>query len=227
MSMVKLIFIKIDSSVIGKGYFDRKIAFTRGNFVVFYHLDVMREPTMSEEKGKKRGLLIVYTGDGKGKTTAALGMCVRAVGYDWKICIIQFVKGSWKYGELKGLKRLEPNVRLEIIGEGFVGIVDDTKEFKEHKAAADKGIELAASVIESGDYPLVILDELNVAHSLGLINDADIESLLALRHEDQNLVITGRGAPEWLLERADLVTEMKEIKHPYQKGILAQKGIDW
>lgn len=225
--MVELTFVKIDSSVIGQGYVDRKIAFTSGNFVVFYHLDATREPTMSEEKGKKRGLLIVYTGDGKGKTTAALGMCVRAVGYDWKICIIQFVKGSWKYGELKGLKRLEPNVRLEIIGEGFVGIVDDTKQFEEHKAAADKGIELAASVIESGDYPLVILDELNVAHSLGLINDADIESLLALRHEDQNLVITGRGAPEWLLERADLVTEMKEIKHPYQKGILAQKGIDW
>lgn len=225
--MVELTFIKIDSNVIGLGYVDRKFAFTRADYVVFYQSDVMRESTMSEGAGKKRGLLIVYTGDGKGKTTAALGMCVRAVGYDWKICIIQFVKGSWKYGELKGLKRLEPNVRLEIIGEGFVGIVDDTKEFKEHKAAADKGIELAATVIKSGDYPLVILDELNVAHSLGLINDSDIKSLLDLRREDQNLVITGRGAPEWLLERADLVTEMKEIKHPYQKGILAQKGIDW
>jgi len=179
------------------------------------------------DKEKKQGLLIVYTGDGKGKTTAALGMCVRAIGYDWKICIIQFVKGSWKYGELKGLKKLEPNVRLEIIGEGFVGIVDDTKEFEEHKIAAEKGIALARSVIQSNEYRLVILDELNVAHSLGLINDTDIESLLSIKPEKQSLVITGRSAPDWLLERADLVTEMKEIRNPYQQGILAQKGIDW
>ncbi len=174
-----------------------------------------------------KGLLIVYTGDGKGKTTAALGMCVRAVGYDWKICIIQFVKGSWKYGELKGVKRLEPNVELHVIGEGFVGIVDDTKSFEQHRLAAQKGVELALAKIRSGDYQLVILDELNVAQSLGLVTQEELESILAARGEKQNLVITGRGASDWLKEQADLVTEMKEIKHPFQKGILAQKGIDW
>src|SRR5512145_2442583 len=95
------------------------------------------------QKDSPTGLLIVYTGDGKGKTTAALGMCVRAVGYNWSICLIQFVKGSWKYGELKGLKRLEPNVELHVIGEGFVGIIDDNKSFDEHREAAKNGLALA------------------------------------------------------------------------------------
>ncbi len=174
-----------------------------------------------------KGLLIVYTGDGKGKTTAALGMCVRAIGYDWKICIIQFVKGSWKYGELQGIKRLAPNIELHVIGEGFVGIVDDTKDFEVHREAARNGIALALNKIQSVAFQVVILDELNVAADLGLVTREEIESLLAARTDRQNVVITGRHAAEWLIERADLVTEMKEIKHPYQKGILAQKGIDW
>lgn len=174
-----------------------------------------------------KGLLVVYTGDGKGKTTAALGMCVRAVGYEWKICLIQFVKGSWKYGELKGLRRLEPNVELHVIGEGFVGILDDDKSFEEHRAAARSGVALALEKLASRQYQLVILDELNVAYSLGLVTPDELEQILAARSEDQHLVVTGRGAPDSVIERADLVTEMKEIKHPYQKGVLAQKGVDW
>jgi len=181
----------------------------------------------SQDKENKKGLLIVYTGDGKGKTTAALGMCVRAVGYNWKICMIQFVKGSWKYGELKGMKRLEPNLELHVIGEGFVGIVDDKKEFSEHREAAKKGVKLAVEKIKSGDFQLVVLDELNVAMDLGLVSDEELEEILAARSEKQHLVITGRGMTDELKEQADLVTEMGEIKHPYQKGILAQKGIDW
>lgn len=179
------------------------------------------------EKQPSKGLLIVYTGDGKGKTTAALGMCVRAVGYDWKICLIQFIKGSWKYGELRGIKRLEPNVELHVIGEGFVGIIDDNKSFEEHRAAAKHGVELAIEKLKDGDYQLVILDELSVAVSLGLVTPEEVEAILAARGPVQHLVITGRGAPQWLAEQADLITEMKEIKHPYQKGILAQKGVDW
>ena len=180
---------------------------------------------MSDQKEKN--LLLVYTGNGKGKTTAALGMVIRALGYKWKVCIIQFVKGSWKYGELKGLKRLEPDVELHVIGEGFVGIVDDTKEFDEHQAAARKGVQLAIERIKSREHKLIILDELNVALDLGLISDDDARSIIDTRSDQQHLVITGRGAPDWLIEMADLVTEMTEIKHPYQKGILAQKGIDW
>ena len=179
------------------------------------------------QKETPTGLLLVYTGDGKGKTTAALGMCVRAIGYNWNICLIQFVKGSWKYGELKGLKRLEPNVELHVIGEGFVGILDDDKSFEEHRAAARTGVALALDKIRSGSYQLVILDELNVACSLGLVTPDELEEIVAARGPLQNLVITGRGASDWLKDKADLVTEMREIKHPYQKGILAQKGVDW
>lgn len=173
------------------------------------------------------GLLIVYTGDGKGKTTAALGMCVRAVGYNWKICLIQFVKGSWKYGELEGLKRLAPNVEQHVVGEGFVGIIDDNKDIEEHRRAAELGIELAIKRIRSGRYELVILDELTVAHKLGLVTEPQIRSLLEAAGEKQHLVITGRDCPAWLIDRADLVTEMKEVKHPFQQGIKAARGIDW
>jgi len=176
---------------------------------------------------KSQGLLIVYTGNGKGKTTAALGMCLRAVGYGWRICLIQFVKGSWKYGELEGLKRLAPEVELHVIGEGFVGIQDDDKDISVHREAAHNGVLLALEKLNSGDYPLVILDELNVAIDLGLVTYEDLEEILKARGDKQYLVITGRGALEELVEQADLVTEMTEIKHPFQKGIQAQRGIDW
>ncbi len=180
-----------------------------------------------DKKSIDKGLLVVYTGNGKGKTTASLGMVVRAVGYNWNISVIQFVKGSWKYGELKGIKRLEPNVELHLVGEGFVGIIDDKKEFSEHQKAAKEGVEFAIEKIKSQKYELIILDELNIAADLELISKEDVLSVLDACSEKQHLVITGRNAPEYLIERADLVTEMKEIKHPYQQGILAQKGIDW
>ncbi len=176
---------------------------------------------------KEKGLLVVYTGNGKGKTTAALGMTVRAVGYDWKICIVQFIKGSWKYGELDGIKKLAPNVELNVMGQGFVGIVDDDKPFEDHRTAAKKAFELAREKMLSGKYQLVILDELNVAVSLGLISDDELQELVEQKPEMLHLVITGRGATQWLIDKADLVTEMTEIKHPYQKGILAQKGVDF
>jgi len=179
------------------------------------------------EKDQEKGLLVVYTGNGKGKTTAALGMCIRAVGYDWSICIIQFVKGSWKYGELKGLKQLEPNVELHVIGEGFVGIVDDDKDIQEHRDAAAKGVALAEEKLRSEQYQLVILDELNVACDPGVVSEQEFANILDSRSDKQHLVITGRNAPDLLIEKADLVTEMTEIKHPFRKGITAQKGIDW
>ena len=105
--------------------------------------------------------------------------------------------------------------------------VDDDKPFEEHQEAARKGVELAVEKLGSGDYQLVILDELNVALDLGLVTDEDVKRILDSRSEKQHLVITGRSAADWVKEAADLVTEMTEIKHPYQKGILAQKGIDW
>jgi cob(I)alamin adenosyltransferase len=179
------------------------------------------------QKNENKGLLIVYTGNGKGKTTAALGMCVRAIGYGWRVSIIQFVKGSWKYGELEGIKRLAPEVELRVVGEGFVGIIDDNKDFEVHCRAAREGLQEAGKIIASGQFPLVILDELNVALDLGLVTPEAVREVIALKGERQHLVITGRGAQDWLIEQADLVTEMREVKHPYQKGILAQKGVDW
>ncbi len=182
---------------------------------------------MIEKNGTSAGLKIVYTGNGKGKTTAALGMCVRAAGYNWKICLIQFVKGSWKYGELEGVKRLEPNLELHTVGEGFVGIVDDDKDIEVHKKAASEGLDFASEKIKSGEFQLIILDELNVALKLGLVTRESVEQLLDNCPDSLHLVITGRDAPGWLIEQADLVTEMTEIKHPFQNGLPAQKGIDW
>ena len=182
---------------------------------------------MVEKNRTGAGLKIIYTGHGKGKTTAALGMCIRAIGHDWNICLIQFVKGSWKYGELTGLKRLAPNLELHIVGEGCVGILDDDKDIEVHKNAASSGLTLATEKIKSGDFQLVILDELNVALKLGLVSPGQVEDLLAACPDALHLVITGRDAPDWLIEQADLVTEMTEIKHPFQDGIPAQKGIDW
>jgi cob(I)alamin adenosyltransferase len=179
------------------------------------------------EQSVEKGLTIVYTGNGKGKTTAALGMCIRAAGYKKKVRILQFVKGSWKYGELEGIKLLGDFVEMEQVGEGFVGIVDDHKEFSVHQEAARRGLAHAREVIHSGEYDIVILDELNVAIGLDLVSLDEVIELVRNKPEKLHLVITGRGARPELIELADLVTEMQEIKHPYRQGILAQRGIDW
>jgi cob(I)alamin adenosyltransferase len=179
------------------------------------------------EEVKKKGLIIVNTGNGKGKTTAALGICVRAVGYDMKVAIVQFIKGSWHYGELDGIKKLEPNVELFAGGKGFVGIIDDNLPREEHEKAAKATLAYAEKLMLSAKYDILILDELNVAVSIGLLNIKEVIDLLDKKPERMDIVITGRGAHDDLIDRADLVTEMKEIKHPYQKGILAQKGIDY
>lgn len=179
------------------------------------------------EKNQDKGLTIVYTGNGKGKTTAALGICIRAAGYKKKIKILQFIKGSWKYGELEGIKLLKDFVDMEQVGEGFVGIVDDNKEFEVHQKAARDGLERARQDIHSGKYDILILDELNIAVDLGLVDVDAVLELVKSKPEALHLVITGRNARPELIELADLVTEMKEIKHPYQKGVLAQRAIDW
>jgi cob(I)alamin adenosyltransferase len=180
-----------------------------------------------EKNFDDRGLVIVYTGNGKGKTTAALGLCVRAIGYDEKVCIIQFIKGSWKYGELDGIKRLAPNVELHQKGLGFVGIIDDKLDRSEHIRAAKEAVDFAHEKILAGKFDIVILDEINVAIGLGLIDVADALELIRCKPPLLDLVMTGRNAKQEIIDAADLVTEMREIKHPYQKGIMAQQGIDF
>lgn len=174
-----------------------------------------------------RGLIIVYTGGGKGKTTAALGLAVRAIGYGWKVCMVQFIKGSWHYGELEGVKRLAPNFELAVAGEGFVGILDDKKPFSVHKHAAERALEISREKIISSDYQIVILDEINYALDLKLIRLKDIMSIIHARPRQVTLILTGNKAHKRVIEAADMVTEMKAIKHPYQKGIPAFRGIDF
>ncbi len=185
------------------------------------------EGKLTTKQEENKGLIIVYTGNGKGKTTAALGMCIRAAGYKKRIKILQFVKGSWKYGELKGIELLKDFVDMEQVGEGFVGIIDDKKERSVHEAAARAGLKYAGEVLHSGNYDIVILDELNVAVDLNLIPLTEVLDLVRSKPPLLHLVITGRGAKPELIEIADLVTEMREIKHPYQEGVLAQRAIDW
>lgn len=175
----------------------------------------------------QKGLVICYTGDGKGKTTAALGMAVRASGYNLRTLIWQFIKGSWHYGELDGVKRLAPYVEMSTHGEGFVGIVDDKLPVEVHRKAALEALEGVKKEIQSGAWDIVILDEIFVACTLGFLTADDLLDLIDSKPANVHLVLTGRGAPPKVLERADLVTEMREIKHPYQKGELAQKGVDY
>ena len=175
----------------------------------------------------EKGLVIVYTGGGKGKTTAALGMALRAVGHNQKICIIQFIKGSWHYGELNSLKRLEPEVELVTMGKGFVGIIDDKSPREEHEKIAKEGIKLSKEKIQSKKYDIIILDEVNYAVNLDLIGLNDVLDLIKTKPSELNLVLTGNHAKPEMIEAADLVTEMREIKHPFKSGIKAKKGIDF
>ena len=176
---------------------------------------------------KKDGLIIVYTGKGKGKTTAALGMALRAVGHDYRICMVQFIKGSWHYGEMTSSKRLEPEFELTAIGRGFVGIIDDKSPLEEHKKIAQEAIRLSKEKIESKIYDIIILDEINYAINLGLVNLQDVLDIIKIKPPNLNLVLTGNYAKQEIIDAADLVTEMKEIKHPFKSGIKAKKGIDY
>ena len=175
----------------------------------------------------EKGLVIVYTGKGKGKTTAALGIVLRAVGHGYKVGMIQFIKGEWYYGELTSSKRLEPEFELIAAGRGFVGIIDDDHPIEEHEKAAKDAIEVAKQKIASGDYDIMILDEINYAVKLNLISQEDILDVIAAKPEKTSLVLTGNYVPKAVMDAAELVTEMREIKHPYQRGIKAKKGVDF
>ncbi len=175
----------------------------------------------------RQGLVIVYTGDGKGKTTAALGMALRAVGYNFKSIMFQFVKGGWRSGELAAMERLKPEFEIRPCGKGFIGIAGDKLLVEEHQKAAIQALDEVRRVISKGSYDIVILDEIFIALGLGLITEEQVLELLDARPEPLHLVLTGRGCPASIIERADVVTEMNEIKHPYQQGRIAEIGVDF
>ena len=173
----------------------------------------------------KKGLIIVHTGPGKGKTTAALGLALRAVGSGLKVLMVQFIKGSWHYGELDAAKAFGDKFVLRPMGRGFVKLGGEIDP--EDKRAAEEAWSFAREKIFSGEYDMIILDEINYAISYGLLAVGPVLDTLKRKPEMMHVVLTGRNAPAEVIGLADLVTEMREVKHPYQKGIEAQRGIEY
>ena len=172
----------------------------------------------------KQGLTLLFTGNGKGKTTAALGMALRALGHGQRVCVIQFLKGSWKYGELEAASVYPGRLEFHVLGRGFTWQSDDLDQ---DRAAALSAWDFARDLILAARHDLVILDELTYLPHYKILGDEVILQLLAERPAGMNIVITGRYASEALIGAADLVTEMREIKHPYQQGIAARKGVEF
>jgi len=170
------------------------------------------------------GLIYVFTGNGKGKTTAAIGQAVRAVGQGWKVLMVQFIK-KWVSGEVAPLKKL--GVEIYPMGLGFVGIMGDTLPRSAHEKAARKALDFVREKVGEDSYDLLILDEVNVAVSLGLIDSKSVLDFLKNKPEDLNVILTGRNAPKEFVEIADLVSEVKEVKHPFSGGVSAKKGIEY
>ncbi len=171
-----------------------------------------------------KGLVQVYTGNGKGKTTAALGLALRAVGREFKVCMIQFLKGGGPYGEQLAAEKLAPY--LTIIQTGRNGWTRKGNVLPEDVEMARKALSLANAALTGNDYDLVILDEINNAVHYGLISVDDVLSLIQCKPDTVELVLTGRNAHEKVIEAADLVTEMRDIKHYYKKGVQARDGIE-
>ncbi len=172
----------------------------------------------------KKGLLAVFTGDGKGKTTAALGLAFRALGHGHRVCFIQFIKGRVKTGEAKVAKMHAPNLEFHVMGRGFTWKSDDIE--KDIKAAREAWA-FAASIIRRNSHNMVVLDELTYLLRYNMLEERDVLEVVMNRPENMHVVITGRGAPSAIIEKADLVTEMKAVKHPYASGIKAQKGFEF
>lgn len=174
-----------------------------------------------------KGLILVHTGDGKGKTTAGLGLALRAWGSGLRVLILQFIKGGWKYGELEAIERLgQLDGRIEIRPLGL-GLMRNDEDKEKHIRAAAEALQESERMMVSGQYDLIIFDEINYAVKFGLISLDDVLALLDKKPEKLHVLLTGRDARPELIERADLVTEMKLVKHPYQQGIKAQKGIEF
>ena len=173
---------------------------------------------------EEKGVLIVYTGGGKGKTTAALGMAIRCIGHGLKVAVVQFIKGAIDTAEERVLKGFGEQVTFLRLGEGYTW---ETQDRERDARVAQQAWTTATGFLRDPGYAMVILDELNIAlHHDYLSLDAVLE-VLGQRPPMQHVVVTGRGAPPLLIERADLVSEMKMIKHPFRKGIKAQKGVEF
>ena len=175
---------------------------------------------------EKKGLLIVFTGNGKGKTTASLGMALRTIGHGHKVAIIQFIKGGWNTGEEKALKNFSSNISWHSLGEGFTW---ETQNRIRDEKLVKEAWQLAKNYIKDESYKLIILDEINIATKLGYLTSEEIITFIkSLNKRKNHIVLTGRGASESIINYADLVTEMKLIRHPFkEQGIKAQKCVEF
>jgi cob(I)alamin adenosyltransferase len=172
----------------------------------------------------KEGLVQVYTGDGKGKTTAAFGLALRAAGKGFSVFIVQFLKGR-HYGELESVKRLSD--RIKVVQSGLDTFVKKGEPSEEDLRLARRGLELARDALASGEYDIVILDEVNVAIELGVLAVGDVIPLIDGRPPGVELVLTGRYAPQEFCERADIITEMKNVRHCFDRGVPMREGIEY
>jgi len=172
----------------------------------------------------ERGLVQVYTGNGKGKTSAAFGAALRAAGRGLKVYVIQFIKGGFDYGELHIAEKI-PNLKLNAFGRGK--FITETPPAQEDVHFAREAFDLARKVVEGGEYDMVVLDEINVVVNLKMVSMDEVVQLIKKKPNHVELILTGRYAAAQIIEVADLVTEMKEIKHPYAKGVPPRKGIEY
>ncbi|MEJ2717128.1 MAG: cob(I)yrinic acid a,c-diamide adenosyltransferase [Deltaproteobacteria bacterium] len=179
------------------------------------------------EPEKHVGLVVVITGYGKGKTTSALGMILRAVGHGLRVCLIQFMKGDMYAGEIDGLKKLAPLVEHHLTGKGFCGIQGNPYPHSEHRANAQDAIKLAKDKMLSGEFDILICDEINNALNLKLVDLPQVLDLIESKPPSMHLVLTGRDAHPEVIRRAHTVSEVNEIKHAYRDEIEPQKGIDY
>jgi len=194
-----------------------------------YHAEKMRKKKdartrMLATKTEERGLLIVHTGKGKGKSTAAFGMVFRAIGHGFKVGVVQFVKGAWGTGERDILENYPELVTIKAMGEGFTW---DTQDRQRDIAAARAAWEMAREMIADPSYKMVLLDELNIVLRYEYLPIGEVIEVLRNKPRDLHVIVTGRNAKDELIEIADLVTEMTEIKHPFRSGVKAQAGIEF
>jgi len=180
-------------------------------------------PPLRPPRPFSRGLVQLYTGEGKGKTSAALGVVLRAVGHDLKVFIYYFMKGDVRYGEANALRKLG----VDFARYGLPEFVNPLHVKEEEKAEARRGLEIVRVAMMSDSYDLIVMDEVNVAVAWGLLSAEDVLQLIKEKPEKVELILTGRYADPKLIEAADYVTEMRKIKHPFDKGILARQGIDY
>lgn len=197
-------------------------------------------PSISDflsKKGKHmetKGLVLINTGTGKGKTTAALGTAIRAWGNGQKVLILQFIKGAWKYGELKAIETLgkaEGRIEIRPMGDGFVfhnkKDPENEERLAEKKELARRAWDMVRKEVMSGAWDLIVLDEINYAIHFGMLETEEVAGLIRERPPRLNMILTGRYAPKELIDLADTVTEMTLVKHAFQKGIRARKGIEF